>query len=281
MILVADSGSTKTQWIVIDGASTDSSLLTSGLNPATMPAELITASITRELLPCISGKPIEKIFFYGAGCRGSAAMTMHDILVATTGCTEVDVQTDMTGAARALCGRTPGIVCILGTGSNSCFYDGSEIVANIPPLGFILGDEGSGAVLGRRLLGDIFKGLLPDNVTAAFHSAYPDLTLDSVITRVYRTPEPNKYMASFVPFIAGNIDNPAIERIVTDGFESFFHRNILSYPQARNTPCHFTGSLSAIFRPQLEKVASDCGCTIGRISATPIEGLIEYHLVTA
>lgn len=234
MILIADSGSTKTQWIVLKDGSVAATPVTSGLNPVVMEAGLIRKRLQQELTPHLDEAP-RQIVFYGAGCGSPQSCgLMADCLAAVTGCTDIEVRSDMLGACRALCGDSPGIVCILGTGSNSCYYDGCEITANVSPLGYILGDEGSGAVLGKTLLADIFKNQLPEKIIADFHKEYPELTRDELITRVYRRPEANRFMASFVPFLARHASHPAIDRLVTDAFLSFFTRNVLSYPEARD-----------------------------------------------
>lgn len=181
-------------------------------------------------------------------------------------------------AARALCTDSPGIVGILGTGSNSCLYDGHSIVANVSPLGYILGDEGSGAVLGRTLLGDIFKRQLPDSVIDKFYRLYPITPLEA-IAEVYRGTAPNRYLASFVPFLADNIAVPEIKRMVEDSFYAFLRRNILPYDNCYSLPVNFVGSVAYHFRQQLIPVLKSLNLIPGKILQSPSRGIADYHLI--
>ena len=181
----------------------------------------------------------------------------------------------MLAAARGLCGYEAGIACILGTGSNSCFYNGEEIVNNISPLGFILGDEGSGAVLGKLLVGDILKNQLPPAIKEAFLKQF-DLTAPEIIDRVYRQPFPNRFLASLSPFIAQHLEEPGIRQLVLDSFIAFFRRNVMQYDYTQY-PAHFIGSVAHCYKEILQEAAQETGIRIGKILQSPMEGLIQYH----
>ena len=182
----------------------------------------------------------------------------------------------MTGAAKALCGNQPGIACILGTGSNSCLYDGEKIIDAIAPLGYILGDEGSGAVLGRQLISDVFKKQLPVELCLKFREQY-DLNMETVINRVYGSPEANRFLASLTPFLAKYIEEPSIHRLVLNSFKSFFVRNVAHYMAYKTLPVNFVGSIAYHFRDVLQEAAAAIDCNIGKIIISPMDGLISYH----
>ena len=181
----------------------------------------------------------------------------------------------MLAAARGLCGHEAGIACILGTGSNSCFYNGEEIVNNISPLGFILGDEGSGAVLGKLLVGDILKNQLPPAIKEAFLKQF-GLTAPEIIDRVYRQPFPNRFLASLSPFLAQHLEEPAIRSLVLNSFIAFLRRNVMQYDY-KQYPVHFIGSVAHCYKEVLQEAAQTTGIQIGKILQSPMEGLIQYH----
>jgi len=181
----------------------------------------------------------------------------------------------MLGAARGLSGRNPGIVCILGTGSNSCYYDGDKIVSNVSPLGFILGDEGSGAVLGKRLVGDLLKNQLPAGLKEKFLQEF-DLTPALIIERVYRQPFPNRFLASLSPFLLRNMEEPALRSLVFDSFCSFLTRNVMQYGY-KQYPVYFIGSIAYHYREILEEAILASGMQSGGIMQNPMEGLVKYH----
>ncbi|MDR1201306.1 MAG: ATPase [Tannerellaceae bacterium] len=275
MILIADSGSTKTEWRITDKGQSVKRILTSGMNPYFQNREEIEKEIRQKLLPEISGFTIEAACFYGAGCATTEKSNLiADVIHHCLFC-PVEAYSDLMGAARALCGKHPGIACILGTGSNSCFYDGERIVKNIPPLGFILGDEGSGAVLGKELVGDCLKNQLPSHLKERFLEQYR-LTPAILLEQVYRQPFPNRYLAGFSPFLLENIKEPAIYNLVFDSFRRFFIRNVMQYDY-REYPISFTGSIAFYYRDVLIAAAGSLSLLIGQITQTPMEGLLSYH----
>lgn len=272
--LLADAGSTKTDWLLRDNQGNALRFHTDGMNPSLLTDDEIRHILTTQLLPQVEGSLIEQVDFYGAGCRGEAAERMKNLLGEVVGARNITVESDMLGAARMLCGNNSGIVCILGTGANSCLYDGQQISQQTPALGFILGDEGSGAVLGRRLIGDIFKGQLPENLCNDFLLDYP-LTMDELIRRVYRTSAPNQYLASFTPFLSKNIHRTEIQELIRDEFHRFIRRNVLAYLAytTAQTPLHFVGSIASVFQAQLSEVVAQYDFTLGKVVRQPIDAL--------
>lgn len=280
MILIADCGSTKIDWCVLNGTKVDKQVFTMGINAVMLTEEEIRQRLADELMPELdaTAADITEVYFYGAGCIsaevcGNVARAIKaNIPTATT----IEVYTDLLAAARALCGREPGIACIMGTGSNSCLYDGKGIASNVSPLGFILGDEGSGAVLGKLFLGDVLKKQLPAELCAAFLDEY-NLDLLGIIRRVYKEPLPNRFLASVTPFLSKNIAVPQIHDLVLNAFRAFFRRNIHQYTDYAKHPVNFIGSIAYYFRPVLEEAAKAEGCTVGKVLKSPMEGLLTFH----
>ena len=278
MILVAACGSTKIDWCLLNNGKVEKQVFTLGMNAVMLTEEEIKQRLADELAPELDGYPISEVYFYGAGCISEEVCSnvARAIRANLATATVVEVHTDLLAAARALCGRRPGIACILGTGSNSCYYDGNSIVANVSPLGFILGDEGSGAVLGKIMLGDILKNQLPADLCEKFLSQY-DLDRLTIIRRVYKEPQGNRFLASVTPFLLENIDRPEIHALVLNAFKAFFVRNIAQYPDYRNHDVNFIGSIAFYYRAVLAEAAEQCGCRIGSIIKSPMEGLIKFH----
>lgn len=220
---------------------------------------------------------VNEVWFYGAGCATPQAcgrvMTQLDRIFNNAAIT---VGSDMLGAARAVCGHSPGIVGILGTGSNSCVYDGERITANISPLGYILGDEGSGAVLGRLFLGMLLKKQFPPRLRQRFEERY-HMDIPEIITRVYRTPRPNAFLASLAPFIAENSHMPEISEFLDREFSRYVTYNLMNYPAFPTLPVHLVGSIAVHFRRHIEKAIQAQGGHIGNVTNTPIQGLASYH----
>ncbi len=277
MRLIADSGSTKTDWCLMDGSTVMKRIKTKGFNPFFETEEEIEYELSKALVPQIPrGTKIDAIRFFGAGCTPEKApIVARALMMQVSDEARVEVSSDMVGAARALCGNEPGIVCILGTGSNSCEYDGEKIVKNVSPLGFILGDEGSGAVLGKILVGDLLKNQLGEELKEKFLTQY-HLTTAEIIDRVYRKPFPNSFLASLQPFLEENLDNEAIFYLVMEAFSHFIARNVMQYDY-QHLPVHFTGSVAYAYRKVLETSAELTGIQLGKITKSPMEGLIQYY----
>ena len=276
MMLIADSGSTKTDWCVILDNTPIKRIGTKGLNPFFQSEEEIQQELTHSLLPQLPEGTIDSVYFYGAGCTPEKAPTLRRAIADSLPVVgNIKAYSDMLTAARGLCGREAGITCILGTGSNSCFYDGKEIVNHISPLGFILGDEGSGAVLGKLLVGDILKNQLSPAIKEVFLKQF-DLTVPEIIDRVYRQPFPNRFLASLSPFIAQHLEEPGIRQLVLGSFIAFLRRNVMQYDYTQY-PAHFIGSVAHCYKEILQEAAQETGIRIGKILQSPMEGLIQYH----
>lgn len=276
MILLADSGSTKTMWCLVDGNKPAIRIHTKGINPFFQTQQDISLEIEKELLPRLGDKKIDAVYFYGAGCAFPEKNEIVSTAISQYIKAPVEVGSDLLGAARSLCGKKAGIACILGTGSNSCYYDGTQIAENVSPLGFILGDEGSGAALGKSLVGDCLKNQLSSALQEKFFSQF-NLSRAEILDRVYKQPFPNRFLAAFSYFISQNIHEPEIYNIVYDGFNSFFIRNVMQY-EYKKYSVHFTGSIAFIFKEILYDVADKLGIKIGDITQDPIKRLINYHL---
>lgn len=278
MILIADCGSTKIDWCLLDKGKVEKQVFTCGMNAVMLTEEEMALRIATELMPELGNYTIDAVYFYGAGCisdevcgnvAGAIAKNIH-------GAKTIEVHTDLLAAARALCGRRPGIACIMGTGSNSCYYDGEKICDNVSPLGYILGDEGSGAVLGKLLLGDVLKNQLPKHLCDKFLTQY-DLDRLTIIKRVYKEPQGNRFLASVTPFLKENLAEPAIYNLVLNSFKSFFVRNIAQYQGYKDLDVNFIGSIAFYYKDVLTDAAAACGCHIGTIIKSPMEGLIKFH----
>jgi N-acetylglucosamine kinase-like BadF-type ATPase len=218
---------------------------------------------------------LDALYFYGAGCLPERIPQVENAARKHLVLKTVEVNGDILAAARGLCGKNPGIACILGTGSNSCFYEGEKIVSNVSPLGYILWDEGSGGVLGRMLLGDILKNQLPARLKEKFLQQF-ELTPALIIERVYRQPFPNRFLASLSPFLAQNIQEPEIRSLVLTGFKAFLERNVKQYDYHKY-PIHFVGSVAYHYREILTEAVRESGMQLGIIRQSPMKGLIEFH----
>lgn len=276
-ILLADSGSTKTDWCVCNQGDVLQRIQTQGINPVHQSDEEIENIIREMAAQLADAESIRRVHFYGAGCHSSKMQSIvsNALQTALIHCRlkEIQIDSDLVGAAQALCQGEAGIACILGTGSNSCEFDGNRIVSNTPSLGYILGDEGSGASLGRRLISDWLKGLLTKEISETFAEEY-GLKQEDIIERVYRQPLANRYLASFTPFLDKHRTNPVIHNLLTEEFTRFFQRNVLAY-NTDTLPVHFIGSIAHYFKEELTEAATALGLTVGRILRTPMEGLVK------
>lgn len=278
MILIADCGSTKIDWCVLNGNKLEKQFFTSGINALLMPEEQIRATLAAELVPEAKDFPIEEVYYYGAGCLSEDICSNVSRAISANIPTAkvIDVNSDLLAAARALCGNEEGIACILGTGSNSCYYDGEKIVDNVSPLGYILGDEGSGAVLGKLLVGDVLKKQLPEELCKKFMEEY-GLDRMKIIEAVYKKPAANRFLASLSPFLNKNIEEPAVHRLVLNAFKAFFVRNIANYRNFKSLPVSFVGSVAYYYQDVLKEAAKALDITIGLVIKSPMEGLLKYH----
>jgi glucosamine kinase len=277
MIIIADSGSTKTEWRVIEGIGAEKSYITSGLNPYLLSGDNIYQLLNEEL-PALAGLSVSDIYFYGTGCNNAEKENViRNSLNRFFSAGNVYVSSDLLAAARSLCMNDEGIACIIGTGSNSCYYDGKTIVSNVSPLGYILGDEGGGAFIGRNLLSGVLKKQLPGYVIDNFYKAYP-LTRAEILDNVYSRPFPNRFLGQFTRFVSDNIHVPELQNIITSGFDDFIRRNVLQYPEAKELPIHFTGSVAFYFRNYLEGLINKYRLHPGKITLKPMDDLVTYHI---
>ena len=285
MKLIVDSGSTKATWVWLREGMADVAVDTMGINPVRDRAEDIerivegvAATLSSYAAVDVSklvGVLVDEVYFYGAGCIAPFKEAVEASLRRHFSDAKVFVETDLLGAARALFGLREGIACILGTGSNSCYYDGKNIVSNVPPLGWILGDEGSGAVLGKTLVGDLLKGQLGEELKEAFLEHF-DLTQADIIDRVYRQPLPNRFLASLVPFIVAHRDDEGIHALLVHAFRSFFRRNVAAYG-GKNSLVGFVGGIAGQFENELREAAEDEGFKVGAVIKRPIDEIVAFH----
>lgn len=278
MILIADSGSTKTEWAVLNNEQAFREILTAGISPYVHPEKHIREIIAEQLAPELEDLQIDTVYYYGTGCstdenKKLIARCIGDYIKADT----ILVEHDLLAAARAACGKEEGIAMILGTGSNSCYYNGHTITDNVVSLGFMLGDEGSGYAIGRALIRDYFYGDLPPDLQALFNQQYPDLNLEILLDHIYRKPGANSYLGSFTRFVELYKDHPYCTELVSNSMHEFFQRVISKYKAPEGTPIHCIGSIGIIFRDTLEEVARHYHTTIGRTIKSPMQGLITYH----
>ncbi|MDR2469485.1 MAG: ATPase [Tannerella sp.] len=275
MILIADSGSTKTDWCVVDDEKLVQSVETKGINPFHQSEEEMGREIVTNLLSKLNIQEIDAVYFYGAGCTFEKVEHMRKVLMRHFHVEAVEVNSDLLAAARSACGVHAGIACIMGTGSNSCFYDGEQIVQTVSPLGYILGDEGSGADLGKQLVKDLMKDMISNDLKEIFLRQF-GLTLPEIMERVYRQSGANCFLAGFAPFLAEHIEDTRIHTLTLNRFKSFLRRNVMKYDYI-NHQAHFVGSIAWHFRSVLEEAAACTGVNIGSITPRPMNGLIAYH----
>ena len=298
MVLIADSGGTKTDWTLLVSPyptrwDVVSTFQTQGINPIHQTPDTIRLILSQEMMGHLSSfsraaivntgvleKPLlsqVEVFFYGSGCTPVHVPMMKQLLSQLFQPEKVEVHSDLQAAARALCQHEPGIACILGTGANSCLYDGNDIVQNTPALGYILGDEGSGSVLGRMFLNAIFKNPALADVRDHY-LAEAKLTQADIINKVYREPLANRFLASTSLYISQHLDNPLLKDLVVQNFRQFFRVNITPYGRA-DLSVHFVGSMAHQYHDLLAHAAEAEGFILGHVFKSPMEGLIQYHSV--
>jgi N-acetylglucosamine kinase-like BadF-type ATPase len=278
ILLVADSGSTKTEWCLTDNGIELMRCRTAGINPFLQSTASVSQTIQAELLPFMQGKSPVAIYFYGAGCSSSDRIKIvAEAISEHFKDADISVEHDLLAAARALCGTSEGMAAILGTGSNSCVFDGSCIVENNPSLGYVLGDEGSGGYMGMRLIRDYLNRDLPADLNEMFMSAY-HLSKDDVLVKVYKQPFANRFFASFVPFIKSHLGNPYVNRLAADSMDAFFDKHICKYDRHSQLPLHSVGSVGFYFSDFFMEAAERRKIKVGKIIQSPLDELVKYHL---
>ncbi|MBT3209053.1 MAG: hypothetical protein HN704_09860 [Bacteroidetes bacterium] len=278
MILVADSGSTKTEWYIVSN-DIERNFKTAGLNPYFISSEYAEIQINSHFPRDISKNDITDIFFYGAGCSSPQRNSILEVaLTKIFSLSRVSIETDLLGAARSMFQNEEGIVAILGTGSNSGFYKKSEIQNSLPSLGYILGDYGSGANIGKQLISKYLNKEFNKNISRNFEKKY-NLSQNQILESIYKKPFANRFLASFTYFIKENIEEPPFYDLVYESFMSFFKKNICKYPNYLEANLRFTGSIAYIFKEILMEISDKFNISIDKIEKNPIKGLINFHLV--
>ncbi len=277
MILIADSGSTKTEWMLLSEGKILRNFHTNGFNPYYYGVEAIQNILFEELPRDLPFERISAVYYYGSGCStptncGIVATAFRAVFPAS----KLVVQHDLLAAAHALLGRKAGIACILGTGSNSCYYDGVEIVENVPSLGYILGDEGSGVHIGKALLQAILYGKAPETLLHAFDNAF-GLSLEKQLSALYNNEKQGRHLASFAPFVKQNLHNPFCKELVAGVFDGFIRVQLLQYSRCREVEVSFVGSVAYHFSQILRERLLLAGLTPGTIVQSPSQGLVDYY----
>lgn len=276
MIIIADSGGSKIDWRFIKSDKSIDQAHSPGFNPYYQPIDHLQQIITTELIPKAT-EPVRKIFYYGTGVSSEKNQEMiRSVFLQAFPQAVIEVGWDLLAAARALCGHEAGIACILGTGSNSCLYDGRQIVGNVANLGWILADEGSGAYIGKQFIKDYFRQKMPTELAKQFHARFP-WSREEVLEKVYQQERPSAFLASFTRFIFQHLKEPYCYNLIYKSFSDFYENNVMGYPDYQKYPVHFTGSVAFYFNDILRQAAMDKGIFVKNILEGPIAGLTLYH----
>jgi N-acetylglucosamine kinase-like BadF-type ATPase len=274
--LIADSGSTKTEWCLITNGKKKKTI-TQGLSPYFLNQEQIREILMKELPKAFTSAEPDEIFFYGTGCSNEAnAKILKKALTSVFKGSKVHVDHDLMGAAKAVCGNEKGVACILGTGSNSCYYNGKKIVKNSPGLGYVLGDEGSGAYMGKKVIQYFLYNTFEPDLMDRFNAKYNTSSAE-ILDAVYKKPLPNRYLSNFVPFLIENRGHYMIENIIEDSLNDFFFNHIYKYSQSWTMPVHFVGSVAFGFKDVLKEMCNSYELQLGTVIKNPMDGLIKYH----
>jgi glucosamine kinase len=277
MILIADSGSTKTNWRLVDEAGTGASFYTEGYNPYFVNAGYISNSLNANLPSYITREFITEIHFYGAGCASGKDDIIQTALQSVFPAAQVFIAMDLLAAARALLGTNAGFAAILGTGTNTCLYDGHTIIRNIDSLGFVMGDEGSGAVIGKKLLADYMRGSMPEHIRSLFWNTY-HLDATALMHTIYSLPLANRYCAGFCNFVGDHIEDAYLQELVANCFREFFQNLVSRYPSYAEYSFNSVGSVAFHFSNILSEVSREFGMRTGKIICSPMDGLVDYHV---
>ncbi|RYY98663.1 MAG: N-acetylglucosamine kinase [Chitinophagaceae bacterium] len=274
--LIADCGATKSEWVLVHQGKRKT-VLTQGISPYFLTTHAITELLQGELLKKLRGITVSELFYYGTGCANPVnARSVKTALKRVFPDARIEVATDLLAAARAVCGSEKGVACILGTGSNSCYYNGKKILKNSPGLGYVLGDEGSGAYLGRKVLQYYLYNTFDEELRARFDARFVTSPAE-ILDNVYKQPLPNRYLASFALFLAENRGHFMIENIIEDGINDFFFTHLSKYSEIWKYPVGFVGSVAYGFRDVLADLCTSYGFEPGNILQAPMEGLLHYH----
>ena len=274
--LIADSGATKTEWCLLNG-NKKTIFITQGMSPYFISADQMHTILLNELKPALKMAHVDEIHYYGTGCSNPdnvkvVKKVFKNIFPDAT----IEVDHDLMAAAKALCGKEKGIACILGSGSNSCYYNGKKIIKNSPGLGYILGDEGSGAYLGKKVIQYYLYNTFDEDLRSRFDAKFVTNN-NEILNAVYKQPLPNRYMASFAIFLAENRGHYMIENIIEDGLNDFFFNHVYKYKESWTLPVHFVGSIAHGFKDVLIDLCKSYQLQLGKVMKNPMQGLIEYH----
>lgn len=276
MILIGESSSTRTDWSLVESGQIVERCLTDGINPFFQTRKEISHSIRLHLPSVFLKTKLEAVYFYGAGCSSLEKKNVVKASLESHMKSVTRVESDLLGAARSLFQKEAGIVCILGTGSNSCYYDGEDIVKNVKSLGYILGDEGSGAAIGKAFLSDCLKGLAPETLSLPFYEKYK-INADDILDYVYTKPFPNKLLSVLSFYLAEHLEHPYVLNLLYKNFRSFFERNVLQYDDCHAYPVRFVGSVAKMYANLLTHIAEELRIKIDFIVENSMEGLVKYH----
>ena len=277
-VLIADSGSTKTDWVILNGKNVVANFKTIGFNPYFQTSEQIYDEIVLNLKPFINQylSEIDAVCYYGAGCSNEVNCKIVETgIFSALELKKIFISHDLLAAARALCGDHSGIACILGTGSNSCLYDGKIVAENVPSFGYMFGDDGSGAHIGKTLVQAYFDNELPEKIKSLFESK--GYHREEILGNVYKKEMPSRYLASINGFVSENIKDPYLRKLVKNCFKSFFVKQVSKYSNSREYTVNSVGSIGYYYKEILAEVANEEGYTLGNVIKSPIDGLIEYH----
>ncbi|MBK8311514.1 MAG: N-acetylglucosamine kinase [Chitinophagaceae bacterium] len=274
--LIADCGATKGEWCLINNGK-KKTIITQGISPYFLNTEQIIDLLQKELKPKLKNIEVGEVFYYGTGCANPTNVkSVKKAISKVFAGAKIEVTHDLMAAARALCGREKGVACILGTGSNSCYYDGKRIVKNSPGLGYVLGDEGSGAYLGRKVIQYYLYGTFDYELRGRFDLTYTTNAAE-ILENVYKKPLPNRYLAGFAKFLAENRGHYMIENIIEDGINDFFFNHLCKYRETWTMPVHFAGSIAFGFKDVVQQLCNSYEFELGKVLKNPMEGLVAYH----
>ena len=277
-MLIIESGSTKSDWVLIKDGKISNRYKTMGYNPFFHNETTICHSISENNELTAISKKVKQLFFYGAGCSSNELnLIVKNALSRVFVNADISVNHDLLACALSTYDNEPSISCILGTGSNSCLFDGKDLSEVVPALGYVLGDEGSGSYFGKRLLRDYLYNKLPDDIKNAFDTTF-NLTNSDILDNIYTKPNANVYLASFMPFIAEFSNHSYVDNIIKSGMKHFMENHVCCYEGYKNMKVHFIGSMSSVFKPQLLFAAKQLNIKVGTIIKQPIDNLVNYHI---
>ncbi|OAN64325.1 hypothetical protein A8B79_13365 [Balneola sp. EhC07] len=275
-ILIADSGSTKTEWVLVNKESKEF-FKSDGLNPYFRTHGQLSEAIKNGVKNSLKNTQVDEIFFYGSGSGNeSRKAILQNAIRENFPESEIHIESDMLGAAIACFGKKEGVACIMGTGSNSCVYDGEKIVKSIPSLGFVFGDEGSGGYFGKRILNAYYYKTMPEDLRNALEET-SDMSLESVLHKIYEEPQANRFVASFSKILGDYRDHPFIKNMVRKGFEAFADKQLGYFEESKEKEIGFVGSIASVYQEILEEVLSERGMDLSIVVRKPLDRLVDFH----